>query len=422
MILLRAATIISPGSPHHLKKRDILVRNGQIHEIAESIKPEGADVIESGNLHVSGGWLDIGPQFGDPGFEHREGLETGLKAAAKGGYTAVAPFPNTDPVIHGKAEVKYLINRAKENIVKLYPIGAVSKDAAGVDIAEMLDMRQAGAVAFSDGRNPIRHAGLLERALMYVKPFNGLIIHRPEDLSLSEQGQMHEGEVSTSLGLKGIPELAEQITLERDLQLVEYSESKLLEFGLSAPYCLEKLTEARKKGLKAFGSVHAMHLFFTDEELLGFNTDLKVRAPIRDRQMVNILREAFINGKVDIVTSGHEPWDQEQKKVEFQFAAFGMSSIEMTYSCLNTALGKDASQESLVACLCENPRSLLGIEMPKVEEGALADLSLFDPDLEWELKAEALVSKGKNSAFTEKQYKGKVLGIISSGKSEISVS
>lgn len=416
MILLRAATIISPDSPHHLKKRDILIEGGKISQIAETIDAADATLVESENLHVSGGWLDIGPQFGDPGFEHREGLLSGLDAAANGGYTAVAPFPNTDPVIHGKAEVEYLINRAQHHAVKLYPIGAVSKDAKGIDISEMLDMRQAGAIAFSDGRNPIQHAGLLERALMYVKPFGGLIIHRPDDLSLSEHGQIHEGEVSTSLGMKGIPELAEQIIVDRDTQLLKYTGSKLLEFGLSAPGSIEKIRAAKEKGLQAYSSIHPMHLFFDDSRLRHFDTNLKVRPPLRDCHNMMQLREAFKSGWIDILTSGHEPWDQEQKKVEFQFAAFGMSSIEMTYSTVNTALDGEISQEAIVGSLCAGPRGVLDLPIPVIEEGSEADLSLFDPSVSWKLTHDKLISKGKNVPFIEMDFKGKVLGIIRSEK------
>jgi dihydroorotase len=419
MILLRSATILSPGCKHHNKQRDILIEKGKITKIATRIKADGAREIKSTNLHVSPGWLDIGPQFCDPGYEFREDLQSGLDAAAIGGYTAVAPFPNTDPVIHSKSQVEYLLNHSKNHPVSVYPIGAITRDAQGVDIAEMFDMKQAGAVAFSDGNKPVQLSGVVERALFYVLPFGGLIILRPEDKSLSGNGQMHEGEVSTSLGMRGLPNLSEEVAISRDLRLLEYTGSRLLEFGVSTAEGLKLIKEARKSGLQVYCSAHAYQFFFSDKNLLEYDTNLKLNPPVRGDEDKKALVKAFNDGLIDILTSGHEPWDEEHKKLEYNFAEFGMSAIETCYAAMNTTLGKKANQERFVEALAINSRKILDLDIPEITEEAMAELTLFDPTENWKVDRDELSSKGRNNPFIGKELKGKVLGIIKGSKSRI---
>ncbi len=418
MILIRSAQIISPGSSKHLQTQDIRIREGKITETGKALQADGEKEIQSKNLCVSPGWIDLGPQFGDPGFEHREGLKSGLAAAAKGGFTAVAPFPNTDPVIHSKSEVEYLINRSSGNIVSILPIGALTRDNNGTDIAEMIDMHQAGAVAFSDGRNAVQRAGVVERALLYVLPFNGLIILRPEDETLSAGGQMNEGTVSTSLGLRGLPELSETIAVTRDVTLLEYTGSRLLEFGVSSPESISLIKAAKKAGQKAYSSMNSYQFYFTDEDLSGFDTNLKVKPCLRSPKDVEQFKKAFLAGDIDIISSGHEPWDEEQKKVEFLYAEPGMASIELSYSILNTALGKDSDQEKIVQSLAINTREILGQESSQIEEGQKADITLFDPAAKWTVQESDLLSNGVNNPFIGKELTGKVLGIINEQQSQ----
>ncbi|MBL7807953.1 MAG: hypothetical protein JNN28_09075, partial [Saprospiraceae bacterium] len=254
-------------------KRDILIQNGVIALMAEQIPaPDGAEVIASDHLCVSPGWLDVGVQTADPGYEHREDLTTAAAAAAAGGFTAMACFPNTEPALHTKSEILYVKSKSAGLPVHCYPIGAISQHVEGKDLAELYDMHAAGAVAFSDGKKAVQDAGLLLRALQYSRAFNGLIINTPHHKTIAAGGQMHEGLMSTSLGLKGIPALAEEIMVQRDLSLLEYSEGRLHIHLVSTAKSVSLIRAAKKAGLPVTCSVAVANLCFTDEKLVDFDS------------------------------------------------------------------------------------------------------------------------------------------------------
>jgi len=415
-LLIRNAIIVDPNSRHNGKERDILIRNGVIESIKVKITGTKVKEVDVKGACVSPGWLDVGIQSGDPGFEHREDLESVAAAAAAGGYTAVVCQPNTMPVMHSKTEVLYLKNRTKDNLVNFYPLGAVSQNCAGDDITEMNDMHQAGAVAFTDGKKSIQDSGLMKRALQYVKSFDGLIMNYPQDKSLAHKGQMHEGVSSTTLGMKGIPALAEELMTRRDISLAEYTDSNLHLSSVSTAGSIGLIKEARSNGINVTASVAALNLALDDAHLVGFDSNYKVLPPLREKNDIKALLKALKNGHIDFVTSNHNPHDEESKKLEFPLADFGVIGLETTYALLNTYLGKQCSQEEFVTWLSINARKILRLPVPSLEAGEQANLTIFDPNQQWTYSKDKILSKSHNSPFIGTTFTGKVLGVVNNGQ------
>lgn len=412
-ILLRNTTIVDPGGPLDGQRKNILISEGMVREISDLQAPSNAEVWEAEGLHVSPGWVDIGAHTMDPGFEHREDMASFREAAAAGGYTAVAAFPNTDPFIHAKAEVLYLQQANGTHPVRVLPVGAVSRNGAGEDLAEIYDMHMSGAVAFSDGSNPIQRSGLLLRALQYVKAIDGLVIDQPLDLSLASRGQVHEGPVSTALGMRGIPSLAESSMVYRNIQLLQYADSRLLLHGISSADSLGMIRSARASGLRLMASVTAWNLAFTDAELSDFNTLFKLMPPLRGESDREALREALIDGTIDAIVSGHLPLEDDQKDVEFPYAGFGASGLETAFALCNTSLrSAGIGLDVIVSKLSLGPRRLLGLPEGHLEPGVPADFTLFQPDLEWDFRLAAQRSKGRNTPLDGHRLTGRPYGVI----------
>ncbi len=398
------------------RTQDILLHNGRIEAIEDHIStPKAATVWESPNLCVSPGWLDVGVYAADPGYEHREDLTTAAAAAAAGGYTAMACFPNTDPALHTKSEILYVKNKAKDLPVHCYPIGAVSQGCEGKDMAELFDMHAAGAVAFSDGKRAVQDAGLLLRALQYTKAFNGLIINVPHHKTIAAGGQMHEGLMSTSLGLKGLPALAEELMVQRDLSLLEYSGGRLHIHLISTAKSVALVRAAKQAGLPVTCSVAVANLCFTDEKMADFDSNWKIVPPLRSESDVKALLEGLMDGTIDFICSNHTPWHEEAKNLEFTYADFGMIGLETTFALCQTFLGKSLSIRELVEKLSLAPRRVLGLEIPQIAVGQRAEITVFDPDVEWVLEEKDLRSKSRNTPFIGQTFKGRVLGVFSGG-------
>ncbi|MDX1408924.1 MAG: dihydroorotase, partial [Saprospiraceae bacterium] len=415
-LLIKRALVVDPQSSHHKKRLDLFVRNGNITRIGRNLKEQADHVIESGNLHVSTGWVDIGTQVGEPGFEQREELATVAAAAVSGGYTTLACFPNTDPPLHSKSEIEYIRNRSQQLPVDIHPIGAISRECAGDEIAEMQDMSVAGAIAFSDGRYPIQNSGLMLRSLQYVRTFDGLIINRPQDALLAPEGQLHESKVSAMLGLRGIPGMVERIMLERDLRLLEYSGSRLLTHAISAAECLSLIRGARRNGLRVHASTPAVNLLLADESLMDFNTNLKVLPPLRSRADQRALIRGIKDGTISCICSNHEPVEEEHKKVEFAHAAFGASALETAFAMACTALKGKMKIEELVHCFTSGPCEILGLDRTAIQQDIPADLTLFDPDIEWSPSAPGLKTRSKNDAALGQVLRGKAVGVVTKGR------
>jgi len=412
MLLIKKATIVVPESRHHQKQRDVLIKDGLIHSIKAKIdRPKSAQEVNANGAYLSIGWMDIGAHSGDPGFEHREDLQSLKSAAAAGGFTAIATMPNTNPPIHSKSEVNYLSVDNGRSLVDIYPLGAISVGCAGKEITELYDMHEHGAVAFTDGGG-IQHAGLLQRALLYAKSFDGLIMNHPLDDTLAKEGLMHEGVVSTSLGMKGIPEISETMMLQRDLTLLEYTDSRLHLSNISSAESVRKVAAAQKAGKKVSCSVPAMNLLLNDESLLGFDVQAKVKPVLRSEKDRKALIKGVKNGVVTFVSSNHQPLEMEAKAVEFPRASFGSIGLETCFAVVNTAMAGQLTAEEVHQLFAKNPRRLLKIEIPELKEGAEANLTLFSLDETWSFGPGHIRSKSQNTPFKGREFTGRPLGTV----------
>ena len=406
-ILIRKAIITQPGSPFHGQQKDILITGGIILRIADNIIDEADTVIEREGLQVSPGWVDIFAHFCDPGYEFKETLQTGAGAAAAGGYTHVFVLPNTNPVVHSKSQAEYIKEKSRSLPVNVHPIGAVSKNAEGKELAEMYDMFASGAIAFSDGINSLQSAGVLLKALQYVKAFNGVVIQVPQDKSIGAHGLMNEGIVSTRLGLPGKPVIAEEMMVARDI------ESKLHFTGISTQRSVDHIKKAKEKGLQVSCSVTPYHLFFSDEDLLNYDTNLKVNPPLRTPENRQALREAINNGWIDCIASHHFPQEWDSKTCEFEYAGYGMIGLETAFGVAGAA---GVNTERWVELCSINPRKIFGLPAATLQEGHPADLTLFNPGVSYLFEEKQIQSKSKNTPFTGKELKGRVIGIINGEK------
>ena len=404
-LLIKSATIIDPNSSFHQQIADILITDGIITQIGKGIKAD-APVFEAEGKQVSPGFFDLNCNIGELGFETKETLETGTRAAAAGGFTGLALMPNTQPPVHSKAEVEYLLNRAKNNLVDVYPLGTISHKRDGKDMAEMYDMYLSGAKAFTDGNRPVQDAGLMERALLYTKGFDALVFSYPEDTAIAGKAKVNEGEVSTYLGMKGIPSLAEELIIARDLYLAEYTGSKIHFSTISTSRSVELIRDAKQKGLPVTCDVAAYHLVLTDEELKGFDSNYKVKPPLRIQKDVNALITGLKDGTIDAIVSQHTPHEIEFKDVEFEVAEYGSIGLQTAFSL---ALQAGLDIELLVQKLAINPRTILAVDVPVIAEGQKANLVVLDKDAEWAYTKQNNQSKSANSPFIGSNLKGKVL-------------
>ncbi len=414
-VLIKQAKITCSSSPLNGQVKDILLNNGVIETIESNISAEVDETFTAPNLHVSIGWMDIFAQFGDPGFEHRETLQTGAAAAAAGGFTDVMVLPNSNPSVSTKSVVEYIIQKAASFPVSIYPIANVSKNAGGKELTEMYDMFGSGAIAFSDGTHALQSPGILLKALQYILPLNATLIQLPDDESISTHGLMNEGIVSTQLGLPGKPVIAEELMIARDIELLRYTKSRLHITGVSSKKGISLIEAAKKDGLNITCSVSPAHLYFCDEDLVTYDTNLKLNPPLRTRADRGALQEAFKAGLIDCLASHHMPGHWDDKTCEFEYAKNGMIGLETAFAVAN-GFAKDTA--SLVEQLTTTPRTIFGLPIPQIAAGEKACLTLFDPAADFTLEAKDIQSISKNSAFIGKQLKGKVLGIVN--KNQIS--
>jgi len=415
-LLIKSATIIDAASEYHLATNDILIENGVITHIATSIEnSHNYDTISLENLHISQGWFDSSVSLGEPGFEERETIENGLKTAAKSGFTAIAVNPNANPIADTKADIAFLKSKAFGNAVNLHPIGALTNASKSVDLAELFDMKNAGAIAFGDYQKAIRNPNLLKIALLYADNFDGLVMSFPQENQIVGKGIVNEGPNSTRLGLKGIPSLAEELHIARDLFLLAYTKGKLHIPTISTATSVQLIREAKSKGLNVSCSVAIHNLMMTDDELETFDTQYKVLPPLRTENDRNALIEGLKDGTIDMVTSDHNPIDIEHKKVEFDNAMYGTIGLESAFGTLQTIFDTETSIQ-----LITSGKERFGIETSTIAVGQQANLTLFNPVGNYTFTKEHIHSSSQNSAFLGKELKGTVYGIIHNQQKVIS--
>jgi dihydroorotase len=404
-VLIHQARVCDKRSGFHDKVVDILIEDGIIKDIAASLNVKADQVIEAEGLCVSPGWVDIIADYSEPGYEHKETIATGLKAAAAGGFTHVLLAPNTKPAISTKSVVEFVQQKAQGSAVSLHPLGAVSQDIEGKNLAEMLDMHSHGAVAFTDGWKPVQNAQLMLKALEYVKAFDGTIIQIPADASLSAGGLMHESFISTKLGMPGIPALAETILLHRDIELLRYTGSRLHVNGISTATGVDMIRAAKAEGLHITCSVTPYHLVLNDEALETYSSMYKVMPPLRSEADRLALVAGVLDGTIDAITSHHRPHEWDAKTKEFEYASDGMNIQEVAFSIALQAINPDRLTAALTA-----GRAIFGLGTTHIDKGSAADITLFTTAGKWTM--ENMQSAARNNPFIGKELNGKVIGII----------
>ncbi|HOX82772.1 MAG TPA: dihydroorotase [Chryseolinea sp.] len=412
-ILIQNAEIINANSPFHQQEKNVLIANGRIAEIGD--KNYSADkVIAAKGMKLSVGWFDLGTFIGDPGLEHKEDLESGAKAAAAGGFTEIAIVPNTSPSVQSKNEITYITRNNDSRLVKIHALASVTKNNKGEELTEMIDLHEAGAVGFTDGLKPIWHTDILLKSLQYLQKFNGIVIDHPEDTWLNLFGQMHEGINSTMLGLKGMPRIAEDIAVSKNIKILGYAGGRLHFAHLSSAKSIDLIRAAKKK-LNLSCDIASYQPLLDDSLLSTFDTNYKVNPPLREKSDNESLIKALKDGTIDVICSGHVPHEDESKSLEFDLADFGIINLQ-TFGANLTELSKSMGWDVLLEKVTTNPRQLLGLEIPKIEMNEKANLTLFDPNRVWMFDEKTNFSKAKNSPWYGQEITGKAVAVFNNSK------
>ncbi len=416
-VLLQKAKIYDPTSPYHLKRKNILIENGKIISISDNyLDDKKINIITSENLCVSQGWIDMQCVFGEPGFEQKETIQSGLNAAASGGFTSVCVHSSTQPPIHNRPIVEFLIQQSKNHIVNLFPVGSITHQQKGEELSEMYDMKLGGAVAFSDYKNSIKNTHLLMRAMLYAQNIDMPLIIHCNDYYLSLGGQMNESQMSAYLGMKGIPCVAETLYLQKVIELMEYyPETKVHIPIISCKKSVDIIKQAKSKGLNITCGTATQYLYFNDTALKDFDTNFKLMPPLRTEEDRKALIKAVVNRTIDVLVSDHQPQDTESKNLEFDLADFGMINLQTAFSLANTILGEE-NTEIIIDALVHQPQKILRLQTYPIKENQTANLTIFDTRTPFVLTTENNLSLSANSPLFDTELKGKVIGIVNNNK------
>ena len=413
-ILIKSATLVDSKSNLNFKQKDILVKDGVIVDIADSIDSKSKVIIDFKNLHVSRGWMDTSVSFGEPGYEERESISNGLNTAASSGFTSILLNPDCNPLVDSHSAVEFLKKKSTNTTTKVYPVANLTSNSNGKDLASLYDMKLAGAVAYGDYKKPINDSSILKIALEYTKTFGGRVISFCQDEFLSENGVINESIVSTELGLKGIPDISESINIYRDIQILNYTNGKLHIPYVNTKMGVELIRDAKKRNLDITASTSLAHLIFSDKDIKEFNTNLKINPPLRSEIDCKAVKEGLIDGTIDYLTSMHEPLDIDNKKVVFDIASPGSIGLESVFGnmCNNFTLEKTID-------ILTRHKSIFEIEDHPIEKGSPADLTLFNPDKSYEFSNKHILSTSKNCAYLGSKLKGIVYGSINNNNSTL---
>lgn len=433
-VTINKARVIDTRSAFHDQLVELSIEDGIIKGIKAIKKPaaksfpsitvDGTEAWKGSagaEILVSNGWVDVFVDYREPGLEHKETIESGLNAAAAGGFTDVLLVPNTLPVTDSKAQVQYILQKAKGHAVSLHPMGAATQGTEGKVLAEMMDMHANGAIAFTDGWKPIQNANLMLKALEYVKALDGTIVQLPIDAALAAGGLMHEGINSTALGMPGIPLLAETLAIYRDIELVRYTGSKLHITGVSSAESVAMIRRAKADGIAITCSVTPYHLALTDDMLTSYDSAYKVSPPLRTEADRLALVAALADGTIDCIASHHRPHEWDAKTKEFEYAADGMAVQESAFNIIWDTLKEYISAERFVDALAVQPRNIFGIEHNPIEKGGNISLTIFSIADSFTTTTATKKSAAMNNPFLDKELSGRILGIFNNNKLHLNV-
>ncbi len=407
-LLIKGGTILNSAAGSY-QNLDILIKKGRIAKLAPYIEDKNSQVISAGGKIITPGLIDLHVHLRQPGGEGKETVKTGCAAAAAGGFTSIACMPNTNPVIDNELLVDYLKGIVeKEAVIKVYPVGAISKGSRGEELAEIGMMCREGIVAVSDDGKPVDNSYLMSMAMKYAKTFRLPVISHCEDTSLARGGAINEGRQSTLLGLKGIPDIAEAIMVARDIMLAEYTGGHVHIAHVSCARSVELIRAGKSRGVNVTAEVTPHHLILTEEDVGDFDTNAKMNPPLRTAEDGKALREALKDGTIDIIATDHAPHTREEKSVEFDSSPFGVVGLETALSIILTELVAPGqlSLEKVISSLTIKPAQILGLKEGKIVEGAAADLTVIDLNKETIIDGEKFYSKGKNTPFNGWKVRG----------------
>ena len=418
-LLISGGTLLDAGGD--TRRADVLIRDGRIAEVGDGLAADGVDTYDASGRMLSAGWMDMHVHFREPGQEHKETIETGARAAAQGGFTAVACMPNTEPPIATRDVVEFVRKRAEGLAVDVYPIGTVSKGRQGESLAELADMAAGGAVAFSDDGSPVQHGGLMRRALEYARTVGKPILGHEEDLTLNAgHGSMHEGEVSTRLGLPGIPGLAEEAMIARDALLAEFTGGHVHVCHISTARAVDLVRRAKARGVPITAEACPHHWALTDEAVAQsqYDTHTKMHPPLRTAADVQAIKDGLADGTIDVIATDHAPHAGFEKEVEFIEAPFGILGLETAWGLTGRDLVRPGvlSVAEAVYKLAVAPREILQLDVPRIEAGEAANLTIFDAETEWTFEARHIQSKSHNTPFVGAPMVGRAWAIVNRGQ------
>lgn len=408
-VLIKNVQMNDPASEHHGKVVDVLIQKGKYRSIGTSVSA-GKDlrVVDASEGVLSPGWFDMRVSFKEPGEEQKETIKSGQDAAAAGGFTGVLLMPSTHPPLQTNADISFVKQQAANHVVDVYPTGVLTENREGNELSGMYDMKLAGAVAFTDDKRALSNSGVMLRAMQYASNIGSSVIAYTDDAGLTDKLQANESPATTMLGLKGMPAIAEEISVQRNLSLVAYSGLPVHVSGISTKEAVEIIREAKKKKLPVTAEVYVYHLALDDSKLETFHSFYKVKPPLRGEDDLKALQKAVLDGTIDVVCSDHSPEDIESKDVEFDYAAYGMIGLESFYGVLNTAMKGKLTNERLFELLVKAPREILKMTVPCIRENEIANFTLYYPKKEWTLEKSNLKSLSANTPFLGKNLVGKV--------------
>ena len=416
-ILIKQVLIADPGSVHNNQVKDILIADGIITKIGHI--DEETDVTFDGNkCVVTPGLLDLRCRHGEPGSEQNEDIESLIKTAEAGGFTGVVTLPDTFPSTQSRAQIEYLFRKGDNYIVRSYPLGATTMDLEGEELTELYDMHQGGALGFSNADVPY-NSGALQRAMLYTKPFKGLIFSHAEDKSLSNDGYVNESNNTAALGLKCFPSHSEYTAIAREIEIARYTDAPLHFSHISTAESVDIIRNSKKQGVKISCDVSILHLIYTDAVIMEFDSNLKLLPPLRSESDRQALIKGVNDKTIDCIVSDHNPQSPESKVVEFNYSPFGAITLQILYSLYREYLSEDISLQTFINATARRPYKLLNLEVPVIDENMPANLAIFDPEKEWDYNHSSNTSLSYNSHLLGSRLKGKCVFISNNKLSKI---